>query len=346
MPRAIVFKGDETWELREVPKPEPRPGGAVLRVEAVGICHSDVDQFRGHAPVPSGGVFPTVPGHEIVGRIDRITPEAAAELGVAEGDRVGVRSIVRAPGARSSRVYGFDFPLDEGSGLFGGYADYMELVPGSEVHKLRDDLPATELTVYECLTNAITWIRAVQPGQTLVVEGPGHMGLAAIVGARAAGAGTIIITGLANDRHRLDTALKVGADHAIDVENEDVAARVAEITGGAMADVVLDAASGNPVTLKTAMRLTRTGGTVVAAGMKDRLLDGFDANEIPLRHITIAPGGGLDLAGACTMINNGSVPTGLLHGASFPLERFEDALALADRRTPGQDAVRVSLQIA
>lgn len=344
MPRAIVFKGDETWELREVPKPPLRPGCAVLRVEAVGICHSDVDQFAGHAPVPSGGVFPTVPGHEIVGRIEDITPEAQARLGVREGDRVGVCSVVRGPAG--SRVHGFDFPLDEGSGLFGGYADYMELVPGSEVHKLRDDLPATELTIYECLTNSITWIRPVRPGQTLVVEGPGHMGLAAIVGARAAGAGTIIVTGLAGDRLRLDTALKVGADHAIDVENEDVVARVAEITGGAMADVVLDAASGNPITLTIAMRLARTGATIVAAGMKDRLLDGLDLNQIPLRHLTIAPGGGLDLAGACTMINEGKVPTDVLHGASFPLEQFEDALALADRRVPGQDAVRVSLKVA
>lgn len=106
MPPLILFKGDETWELREVPKPTLRPGCAVLRVEAVGICHSDVDQFRGHAPVPSGGVFPTVPGHEIVGRIEEITPEA--EFGVRVGDRVGVRSVVRGPAG--SRVYGFDFP--------------------------------------------------------------------------------------------------------------------------------------------------------------------------------------------------------------------------------------------
>src|SRR3954454_1085346 len=98
MPRAIVFKGNDTWELRDVPKPELRPGCAVLRVEAVGICHSDVDQFRGHAPAPSGGVFPTVPGHEIVGRIEEISPEAATEFGVQAGDRVGVRSYVATGG--------------------------------------------------------------------------------------------------------------------------------------------------------------------------------------------------------------------------------------------------------
>jgi threonine dehydrogenase-like Zn-dependent dehydrogenase len=222
----------------------------------------------------------------------------------------------------------------------------MELVPGSEVHKLRDDLPATELTVYECLTNSITWIRPVGPSHVLVVEGPGHMGLAAVVGAKASGVGTIIVTGLSQDRFRLDTALRVGADHVIDVQSEDVVARVAEITGGAMADFVLDAASGNPVTLNTAMDLVRSGGSVIAAGMKDRPLDGFDANSIPLCSITILLGGGMDLPLACTMINEGKVPTHEMLGASFPLERFEDALALADRRVPGQDAVRVSLEIS
>lgn len=345
MPRAIVFNGDETWDLREVPEPELRPGCAVLRVEATGLCHSDIDQFRGHAPVPSGGVFPVVPGHEIVGRIDKITPEAAAELGVSEGDRVGVRSIV-VPSDGPRRVYGFDFPLDEASGLFGGYSDYMELVPGSQVHKLREDLSAVELTIYESLTNSITWVRPVKPGDVLVVEGPGHMGLAAVVGARAAGVGTIIVTGLGHDRLRLDTALRIGADHVIDVDDEDVVARVAELTGGAMADVVLDAASGNPVTFAVAMQLVRTGGTVIEAGLKDRLLDGFDVTQIPLRNLTVLPGAGLDLAGACTMINDGKVPTAELLGASFTLEHFEEALALMERRVPGRDAVRVALQIA
>ncbi len=345
MPRAIVFHGDETWELREVPKPKLRSGGAVLRVEAVGICHSDVDQFRGHPPVPSGGVFPTVPGHEIVGRIEEISPEAASEFGVQEGDRVGVRSyIVTAEG--KSRVYGFDFPVDEASGLFGGYADYMELAPGSEVKRLREDLPATELTVYECLANSATFVRPAQPGDSLVVLGPGHMGLAAVVAARAQGVGTIIVVGLSRDRLRLGTALRVGADHAVDLESEDAAAQVAEATGGAMADVVLDVASGDPVSFITAFELVRRGGKVVAAGMKDRPLDGFDINQIPLRNITVMPGGGFDLSLSCSMINEGKVPTKDLLGESFPLERFEEALALAERRVAGKDAVRVSLEVA
>jgi threonine dehydrogenase-like Zn-dependent dehydrogenase len=201
------------------------------------------------------------------------------------------------------------------------------------------------MTIYESLTNSITWVNAVQPGQTLVIEGPGHMAMGAILGARAKGVGTIIVTGLAQDRARLDLALRVGADHAIDIQNEDVVARVREITGGAMADAVLDAASGNPITIATGLDLLHMGGILIAAGIKDRPLDGLDVNQIPLRFLTILPGGGLDLPGACTMINEDKVPTADLAGAVFPLERFEEALAVADRRSDS-DAVRVSLEVS
>ena len=113
-----------------------------------------------------------------------------------------------------------------------------------------------------------------------------------------------------------------------------------------MADVVLDVASGSPASFITAFELVRPGGKVVAAGMKDRALDGFDLNLIPLRHITVLPGGGFDLSLSCSMINDGKVPTKDLLGESFPLERFEEALALAERRVDSRDAVRVSLSVS
>ncbi len=74
MSRAIVFSGDKTWEEREFAEPDPPTDGAVLRVEATGLCHSDVDHFRGNIHTSWGGAFPSVPGHEIVGRIDKIRP--------------------------------------------------------------------------------------------------------------------------------------------------------------------------------------------------------------------------------------------------------------------------------
>ena len=131
---------------------------------------------------PFGGAYPSIAGHEIVGRIDAISPEAAAEWGVDEGDRVAVRNLVVTPDG--FRIYGHDFSVDEGSGLYGGFAEHLELLPGSAVFRLRDDLPAEELTFFEPLSCAVTWVHPVQKGDVVVIEGPGHMGMATIVAAR------------------------------------------------------------------------------------------------------------------------------------------------------------------
>jgi threonine dehydrogenase-like Zn-dependent dehydrogenase len=344
MSRAIVFNGDETWEISDLPVPDPQPGGAVMRVEATGLCHSDVDHFRGHVHTSYGGAFPSIPGHEIVGRIEKVSPAAAEQWGVKEGDRVAVRDIVVRPDGY--RIYGHDFSVHEGSGLYGGFAEHLELLPGSMVYRLRDDVSAAELTVFEPLSCAITWVEPVSEGDTVVIEGPGHMGMASIVAARAAGASRIIVTGVGQDQFRLDCALKIGADHSINVEDDDPVERVKEITGGQMADVVLDAASGSPVTVNLAMDLTKKGGHVVIAGMKDKPLEGFHSDWIPTRRITIHPGAGLDTEGAVRLINEGAVPTSDLLGETFTLERFEDAFSLLTRQTPGRDAVRVALRLS
>jgi threonine dehydrogenase-like Zn-dependent dehydrogenase len=342
--RAIVFNGDETWEERDLPVPDPQPGGAILRVEATGLCHSDVDHFRGHVHTSWGGEFPSIAGHEIVGRIETITPEAAAAWGVREGDRVAVRDIVITPDG-TYRIYGHDFSVDEGSGLYGGFAEHLELLPGSTVYRLREDRPAEELTFFEPLSCAVTWVAPVRQDDVVVVEGPGHMGMATVVAARAAGASTVIVTGTARDRYRLDCALRAGADHAVDVDEHDPVEQVRDLTGGRMADVVIDAASGNPITVNLAMDLVRPGGHVVVAGMKDKPLAGFHSDWIPTRRITLHPGAGLDTEGAVRLINDGQVPTAALLGETFPLERFEEAFALMSRRIPGRDAVRVALRL-
>jgi threonine dehydrogenase-like Zn-dependent dehydrogenase len=181
--RAIVFNGDETWETRDLPVPDPQPGGAVMRVESTGLCHSDVDHFQGIVHTSWGGAYPSIAGHEIVGRIEKITPDAAATWGVSEGDRVAVRELVVTP--EGYRIYGHDFSVDEGSGLYGGFADHLELLPGSMVYRLRDDRPAAELTFFEPLSCAVTWVEPVKQDDVVVIEGPGHMGMATIVAARA-----------------------------------------------------------------------------------------------------------------------------------------------------------------
>ena len=341
--RAVVFSGHSTLEIREYPLPEVPIGGAVIRVEAVGMCGSDVGQFAGVSNTPNG-VYPCVPGHEIVGRIHRISSEAAAEWKVSEGDLVAVNEMLMT--ARGKLIYGHDFSADESPGLLGGFAEYMVLLPGTEVFALTSDRPPTELTLFEPLANAIAWTEHVKKGDTVVIQGPGHIGLCCTAVARQMGATEIIVTGTAEDGIRLATAKEVGATHTINVSAEDPAAQVGEITNNKMADVVIDAAAGSTQTVTLALELARYGGHITLAGLKHfKPVDGFVSDWIPLRQLTIHPGGRLQFQRAVDMINAGQVPTEALVGTVFPLEKVDDALQLLARQVPGHDAIRVGLSI-
>jgi len=232
--RAVVFHGDGTWALRDdFTVPTPPPGGAVLAVEAVGLCHSDVAQLAGQKHVP-GEVCPVVPGHEIVGRVHALADDA--DLGVEVDDRVAVDIVWFGQPYEGNpfgvRCYGYSFGLDEGAGLWGGYGEYMAVLPGTHLARLTDEVPAAELTLFEPLSNMVAWLGRAQfqAGQTIVIQGPGHMGLTCAAYAKRLGAGQVIVTGTGEDMTRLAVALEVGADHAIDVTADDPVEAVMDLT--------------------------------------------------------------------------------------------------------------------
>ena len=344
--RAVVMNGDGTWDLTERPVPDDPPtDGAILRVEATGVCHSDVDHLHGIVHTPWGGAYPSIPGHEVVGRIDTLTDAARTAWGVEEGQRVAVRASVPI-GDGKIRVYGHDFGTSERSGLFGGFADYMELLPGSTVVRLPDDVPAEQLTIWEPLSIAVGWAGPVAPGDSVAILGPGHLGLAAIVAARAAGAKRVFITGTSADELRLAAALQLGADEAIDVSTTDPIERIRELSDGGV-DVVIDAASATTVTVVQAMQMVRRGGTVVIGGLKDRKpVDGFISDWIPMKRIHMMAGTeGDHVRTAVDLLWRGVVPTADLVGEVFTLDGVDEALRLVDRKIDGRDAIRVGLRL-
>jgi threonine dehydrogenase-like Zn-dependent dehydrogenase len=316
----------------------------VLRVEATGVCHSDIDHLHGIVHTPWGGAYPSIAGHEIVGRIDAITPAASAAWAVGEGDRVAVVASVPLPGG--IRVYGHDFSVDERSGLFGGFADYMELLPETVVKRLPDDRPATELTIWEPLSIAVRWATAVRPGDSVAILGPGHLGLASIIAARAAGAERIFITGTASDAIRLDAARQLGVEEAIDATAVDPVARIRERTGDGV-NVVIDAASVSTVTVTQGMQMAARGGSVVIGGLKDRRpVENFISDLIPMRQLHLHAGfPGDHVQTAIELIESGQVPTAELLGDVVGLDGLDDAIALLERRIPGRDAIRMGLQL-
>jgi threonine dehydrogenase-like Zn-dependent dehydrogenase len=345
--RAVVFLGGGKWEIRELPVPdEPPAGGAILRVEATGMCHSDIDNLNGIVHTPWGGEFPTIPGHEVVGRIEQLGAGAAEALGVAEGDRVAVRS-GRFGEDNRTRIYGHDYSVEEGCGLYGGYADYMELLPGSSVVRLPEDPPGAEMTIWEPLSIAAGWAGVVREGDAVAVLGPGHLGLAALVAARANGAGKIMVTGTPSDGFRLEAAKRLGADLAVDIGVDDPIVKATDLTDGNGVDVVIDAASGSTSTVVQAMQMVRRGGIVVIGGLKDRKpVEGFISDWIPMRRIHILAGSDGDhVQTAVDLLWAGRVPTTDLIGEVFSLEQVGEALDILDRKTPGRDAIRVGLSL-
>ena len=355
--RAAVFGGDGTYEVREFPVPTPPPGGAVLAVEAVGLCASDVAQLHGHRHVP-GEVSPVVPGHEIVGRVHAL--DEGADLGVEVGQRVAVDLVWRcgtcavcasgSPFCSDMQVYGYTQGLDEGSGLHGGYGEYMEVRPHTHLLPLTESAPAEELSLFEPLANVVNWFDrvALQPGETVVIQGPGHMGLICAAYARHLGAGTVVVTGRAADRVRLDGALALGVDQVVVVDEDDPVAAVADLTDGRMADVAVDLTDAH-ATVGGALELAGMGGRVLWAGLKNMEQVAVVSDLVPLKGLTVFGGAGStgpSMEKAVAILNAGTFPTAALRGEVFTLDSLDGAMALLERRDPGRDAVRVGLRHA
>ena len=345
---AVIFNGDGSWEKKDdFDIPKPPKGGAVLAVEAVGLCHSDVAQLNGQKHVP-GEVSPTVPGHEIVGRVYDLDSES--ELEVEIGDRVAVNIVVPTEPSDVNpfgiSCYGYSFGLDKAEGLWGGYGEYMSILPETQLERLTNDIPAEELTIFEPLSNVIAWTSRIRWSQKMkvVIQGPGHMGLTFAAMAKQMGADKVIVTGTSEDDHRLSIAEKIGADFVIDVSNGDPVEKITDITGGMMADLVVDLSSA-PLVPGLCLDLVRYGGDVIWAGLKDREAVPVITDNAVMRGITIHGGAGgtnKSLKEAVEILNTKEFPTAPLLGEVFTIDQIDEAMAVLNRTT-ANDAVRAVL---
>jgi threonine dehydrogenase-like Zn-dependent dehydrogenase len=333
--RAVVQTGPHQLELREIPVPEITDDSALLRVEACGICGTDVEQLAGLIPAR----FPLIPGHEPVGTIDRIGPRAAERWGLTVGDRVAVENYMPCAHCTAcleghyprcqSRAGNFGYghiPLAHPPGIWGAFSEYMHLDPNSVLHPLRADVPAGVATLFNPLGAGYRWaveVGNVRPGDTVVVLGAGQRGLAAVIAARAAGAERIIVTGLAIDAHKLALAKQLGADDVIDVEADNAPNRVFELTEGSSADVVLEVASSATGPVVDAVHCAKAGGTVVLAGVKGlKPIPDFVSDFIVIKEITVKGVFAVTNRAyrwAVRTIERGDLPLAALHTHDFAL---------------------------
>jgi threonine dehydrogenase-like Zn-dependent dehydrogenase len=354
---AAVQTGPRALELHEFPRPDIGEDDALLRVEACGICGSDVEQYRGGMAAPR---YPVIPGHEPVGVVEEIGPVAAARRGLRPGDRVAVDPAIPCGLCRycllgehplcigwgRARTYGFGL-TSEAPGLWGGYATHLYVHPNTVLYRIPDHVGPELAVLYNPLGAGLSWgvlAAKVTVGSSVVILGCGQRGLACAIAARAAGARLVVVTGLTRDAHKLEVARQLGVDAVVDVERDSVVAAVAELTDGLGADAVVDTTPGALDAVQNAVSLVRPAGTIVLGGLKGRGVPDFPVDRIALAGVTVRGMRGVSseaYRGAIALIASGRFPLDRLRTHSFPLDSAGRAVEVLAGEDPAERSINV-----
>jgi L-iditol 2-dehydrogenase len=298
------------YEIKEYPLPEPAAGCVLVKMELSGICGTDKHTFQGYTTQYGGRKleFPIIQGHENVGTVAAIGGNGNYSDFEGIPLRVGDRVVVGANVCCGECYYcRHDFPYyccenmtDYGNNLsaknpphlFGGWSQYMYIVPGSFLVKVPDELPSEVAVLTEIFAVSVGLDRAKQmsafPNEsfrfddTVVVLGVGPLGMCFLMKARMLGAGTIIAVDLSD--YRLNFAKRLGADHVMNVAKHSKQERlqiVKDLTNGRGADMVIECA-GVPQAVPEALEMLRIGGLLVEAG---NFSDLGEVSFSPHRHL-------------------------------------------------------------
>ncbi len=326
--RALVKagRGEGLVELREVPEPRPGPGEVLIEVRAASVCGSDVHIYHDRHPYWP----PVVLGHEFAGVVAELGPGVT---GYRPGDRVVSETSTGACGrcslCRTGNRQICPYKRAPGIGRDGAFAPYL-VMPAELLHRIPDPLPfedaaATEPTAVA--VHAVVERAAVRPGERVVVLGPGPIGLLCLQVARACGAQWVAVVGTPRSaQRRLPMARELGGI-PIELGREDPGERVAELTDGEGADVVLET-SGAAAAVALAPHLARRLGRVCELGVTGQrevsfpwdvaLFKGLDVHfSFSSRHSSWIL--------ALRLLAEGRVRTGPLLDLRLPLGRWEEA---------------------
>ncbi|MET9392951.1 zinc-dependent alcohol dehydrogenase family protein [Streptomyces sp. NPDC006624] len=325
--KGFVFHGTGKSAWEEVPDPGIKdPTDAVVRVDAVTICGTDLHILKGDVPeVPAG----TVLGHEAVGEIVETGSDVRT---VRPGDRVLVSCITACGRCRFCRQAAYGQCQGGGGWILGHLIDGTQAeyvrVPYADlsVHPLPGTLTSQDAVLFADIFPTAYEVGvingAVAPGDTVAVVGAGPIGLAAILTAKLYSPERIIAVDLAESR--LEAARRLGAD-AVVPAGEGPEQLVSDLTGGLGADVVIEAV-GVPESFEMCTRMVRPGGRVANVGVHGEPAT-LHLEELWIKNVTITTGL-VDTSSTPTLLRMaaaGRVPTSPLVTHTFPLDRMEEA---------------------
>jgi L-iditol 2-dehydrogenase len=264
--KSLLLSEYNHLDVVDTPQPSPAPDEVLIRVEACGICGSDVHGYDGGS---GRRIPPIVMGHEAAGVVAALGSEVKD---VAVGERVTFDSTVYcgkceycARGevnlCNNREVVGVSCGDYRRAGAF---AEFIA-VPRRIVYPLSDSIPFEEAAMLEAVSVALHAVR-ISPdpvGKTALVIGAGMIGLLTLQAAKAAGCSRVFISDV--DETRLELAKKIGAEEALHASGSELLAEIMQRTGGKGVDLVLEAV-GRTETIASAIDCVRKGGTVTLIG--------------------------------------------------------------------------------
>jgi L-iditol 2-dehydrogenase len=273
--KAWVLGDPDQIHLREKPTPVPKRAEVLVRIDAVAICATDLEIIHVGSPASIQGGLPFnknfTPGHEYMGTVAALGPEVD-EFRI--GERVSVEihagcgqcKRCRAGMYTSCLNYGKPEKGHRANGFTtdGGFAEYA-VNHINTVERVPDDMSDAEATLVVTAGTSmygLTELGGLVAGESVVVIGPGPIGLLAVAVAKALGAHPVILTGTRDKR--LAIGKELGADRVINISNEDAVKVVKQLTDGIGADYVVECA-GSEATIDQAIHMTNRGGKICLA---------------------------------------------------------------------------------
>ncbi len=350
--QAVVCHGVRDYRVEVVPVPVPEPGEVVVKIQACGICASDVKCYSG-APLFWGDEArppfvdgPVIPGHEFIGEVAALGDGAGEKHGLALGDLAIAEQIVPCWQCRYCRsglywlcqvsnVFGFQ------KSVHGAMAEYMKFPARSIVHQVPRRIPPRKAALIEPLACAIHAVERgeIKLGDVVVIAGCGTLGLSMVAAARLKNPGRLIAMDLIDSR--LELAEKLGADLTINLAREDALKVVQDLTGGYGCDVYIEA-TGHPEAVVTGLRMIRKAGTFVEFSlMKDPVTVDWsiigDAKELNIHGAHLGP---YSYPIAIDYLDRGLIDLDALVTHELPLGDFERGFLAAANP---QDSIKILL---
>lgn len=352
--KAWVLGDPEELTLKTKPLPVPGKAEALVRIDAVAICATDLEILTYGTPALIEGGPPFnkefTPGHEYMGTIaalgpgvdefnigDRVTVEIHAGCGQCKRCRMGMYT--------SCHNYGLNYgETDKGhraNGFTtnGGFAEYAvnNINTMIRVPDTMSDEEATLVVTAGTSMYGMTELGGLVAGESVVVVGPGPIGLLAVAVAKSLGASPVILVGTRENRNEIGR--KLGADHVIDARKEDVVARVRELTGKG-ADYVVDCA-GTETTVNQSVEMTNRGGRICLAAFPKEPVK-FNLGALAVNNIYlygIRGEGRSATHRAMAFMAEKRFDARLVHTHTFPMDDLPTALKYARERI--DDAIKV-----